>query len=92
MLLGNAGAITASSRKIEYDEAERRSAEPADDPVPAARAEPALHHRAGDQKGHDDEQDGAVAEAGVGVGRLEQPGEHRDGNGEDRRREDRQAR
>ena len=69
---------------------ERRSAEPADDPVPAARAEAALDHGAGDEKRDDDEQDRAVGEAGVGLLGLEQAGEDGGRNREHRRRQDRQ--
>ena len=71
-------------------QSQRRAAEPADHPVASARAEPALDHRAGDEKCDDDEQDGAVGEAGIRVGRLEQAGEHGRRESQHRRRENRQ--
>ena len=88
---GNAGAITASSRKIEYERPRVDRPNRLTIQCPLRAPSPHFTTDAGHQKGHDDEEDGAVAKAGIRVGRLEQAGEHRDGNGQDRSREDRQG-
>ena len=74
-------------------EAERRSPEGAHHEVAEALAEAALHHGAGHEEGDDDQEDRAVGEARVGLGRRQRPGEDgrgegEDGGGQDRKRAD----
>ena len=56
-----------------------------------ALAEAALHHRPRHQEGDDDQQDGAVGEAGVGLRGGQRAGEHRRREREDRGGQDRKG-
>jgi len=83
-----AGAITPSTRKDAVAQAERRPSEGAHHEVAQALAEAALHDRAGHEEGDDDQEDRAVGEPRVGLGRGQRPGEHGRGEGEDGRSQD----
>ena len=91
VLLGNAGAITASSRKIEYerpsvDRPNRLTIQwPPRAPSPHFTTDPAT------RKATTMRRMVPLPKPAYAVGRLEQSGEHRGGNGQDRRREDRQG-
>ena len=71
-------------------QAERRSPEAADNPVAAAFPQPALHDGVRDEERHDNEQDRAIAESGVRIGRLQQTGQYRGSDGQDGCRQNRQ--
>ena len=73
-------------------QAERRPPEDAHHEVAEALAEPALHDGARHEERDDDQQDRAVGEAGVGLGRGERPGEHGRRQGEHGGRQDRETR